>query len=370
MLKLTPLHQQHLRSNATMVDFSGWDMPLHYGSQIKEHQQVRKHAGMFDVSHMAVIDLRGKDVQPYLSMLIANDVNKIKDSTKALYTCMLNEKGGVIDDMMVYRLNDDLYRIVSNAGCREKDLDWMRAQINHKNISINERTDLGILAIQGPEAIDKVLSIVNQDKKSYINQLNLFESKYIDDSLIARTGYTGEDGLEMILPAQDLITLWDQLLNVEVTPCGLGARDTLRLEAGLMLYGQDLDETHTPLESGLGWTVALQPEQRHFIGREALIEQKKSGIPSKMVGLFLSEKGMIRTGQKVFIEEQAQGIVTSGSFSPTLNHSIGLARIASQANDECMVEIRGKRVPVKMVKPRFVKQGKVITELLGVSSIR
>lgn len=367
MLKQTPLHLQHVRSNATMVDFSGWDMPLHYGSQIKEHQQVRKDAGMFDVSHMAVIDLSGKDVQSYLSMLIANDIDKIKDSTKALYTCMLNEKAGVIDDMMVYRLDDELYRIVSNAGCREKDLDWMRSQINQKNVSIKERTDLGILAIQGPQAIAQVLTVVNQDEKSYISQLELFESKYLGDSLIARTGYTGEDGLEMILPAEDLRKLWDRLLNVEVTPCGLGARDTLRLEAGLMLYGQDLDQTHTPLESGLGWTVALQPEQRHFIGREALIEQKKSGVPSKMVGLFLSEKGMIRTGQKVFIQQQAQGEVTSGSFSPTLNHSIGLARVSSQANDDCMVEIRGKRVPVKMVKPRFVKQGKVLNGLLEVS---
>jgi len=361
MLKLTPLHQQHLQANAKMVDFFGWDMPLHYGSQIKEHQQVRKDAGMFDVSHMAVLDLSGEDVEAYLTTLVANDIDKIKDSAKALYTCMLNENGGVIDDMVIYCLGSNHYRIISNAGRREKDLAWMKKQANHKAVSIKERTDLGILAIQGPAAIAKVLTVVSQDKKACISQLELFESKHIDDWLIARTGYTGEDGLEIILPAEHLKKLWDQLLDVQVSPCGLAARDTLRLEAGLMLYGQDLDDTHTPLESGVAWTIAWTPEHRDFIGRKALAEQKQTGIPSKIVGLILCEKGMMRMEQAVFIDQQAQGKITSGSFSPTLNHSIALARVASYIKDKCMVEIRGKLVPAKVVKPRFVKNGKILT---------
>jgi len=272
--KKTPFYDLHLEAHAKMVDFAGWEMPLHYGSQIKEHHQVRQAVGFFDVSHMGIVDLHGADATSYLRYLLANNVDKITEG-KALYTCMLNEAGGVLDDLIVYKIAQDQYRIVVNAGTREKDLAWMKKQMKSFEILPILREDLVMLAIQGPLAQDKI-QLLFPEKKEQCLQLKPFTFIILDEWFIARTGYTGEDGYEIIFKASDAERFWQACLKAEIMPCGLGARDTLRLEAGLNLYGSDMNETVTPFESHLGWTVSLQPQERSFIGREALEKQMQS----------------------------------------------------------------------------------------------
>lgn len=360
MLRKTPLYQQHCQANATMINFSGWEMPLHYGSQIKEHEQVRKQAGMFDVSHMVIIDISGPDAKPYLRNLLANNVDRLTQTFKALYSCMLTQKGGVVDDLIVYALAQNKFRLIMNAATHDKDFAWLQIHSHQREIQIQERTDLGLLAIQGPQAIPLTIQVLSKNHADHLNKLEPFCGIKLDDWLIARTGYTGEDGLEIMLPHKAMPTLWEKLLAIGITPCGLGARDTLRLEAGLMLYGQDLDEQHTPLESGLSWTIAWEPVARNFIGRTALVKQQQGGIQNKLVGLVMKAKGVMRPKQKVFFSQNESGMITSGSFSPTLGCSIALARVPNDAKGDCFVQIRGKQQPVTLVKPRFVKNGKPI----------
>lgn len=357
MSKRTPFYDLHVEANAKIVDFAGWDMPLHYGSQIKEHHQVRQHAGMFDVSHMGVVDIHGKDTAAYLRRLVANNVDRLAEG-KALYTCMLNERGGVIDDLIIYKIQQDFFRIVINAGTREKDLAWMHMQAESFDMTITERTDLAMLAIQGPEVKEKMAKLLSPDQTEKVSPLKPFSFAMIQDLFIARTGYTGEDGYEIIFPASDAAKYWQMFLAADIAPCGLGARDTLRLEAGLNLYGSDMDESVTPLESNLAWTVILDPKERVFIGRDALEQQSQQGIKRRLVGLVLDGPGVIRNHQKVIIAGDGEGEVTSGGYSPTLEKSIALARVPAEVGATCYVEIRNKQVPAQVIKPPFVRHGK------------
>lgn len=358
MAKRTPFYDLHIKANAKMVDFSGWDMPLHYGSQLKEHHQVRQHAGLFDVSHMGVVDLLGKEAAAYLRRLLANNIDRLQPG-KALYTCMLNEEGGVIDDLIVYQVKPDQYRIVINAGTREKDLVWMKKQSTGFDIELTERNDVVMLAIQGPEIKNK-LSVLFGDKAESIQALKSFNFIDLDDWFIARTGYTGEDGYEIIFPESQAENFWNKCLLADILPCGLGARDTLRLEAGLNLYGADMDESVTPFESNLAWTVILDPKERDFIGRGALEAQSQQGIRRRLVGLVLEGPGVIRNHQKVMINGNAEGEVTSGGYSPTLEKSIALARVPADIGSHCFVEIRNKPVSALVIKPPFVRHGKKV----------
>jgi aminomethyltransferase len=357
--KRTPFYDLHVKANAKMVDFAGWEMPLHYGSQIKEHHQVRQHAGMFDVSHMGLVDLHGEEVTPFLRRLLSNNIDRLSEG-KAFYTCMLNAEGGVMDDLIVYKLSDQDYRLVINAGTREKDIAWMRRQAEAFELTLTERTDLAMLAVQGPEVKEKIAQLLLPHQLYPVLQLNPFTFTVINDWLIARTGYTGEDGYEIILPAGKANQCWESFLQAGVVPCGLGARDTLRLEAGLNLYGADMDENVTPLESNLAFTVVMEPKDRTFIGREALEDQVQQGVTRRLVGLVLDGPGVIRHHQNVMIAGKGVGYITSGGYSPTLEKSIALARVPADIGAQCFVEIRNKQIPARVIKPPFVRNGKKV----------
>lgn len=341
-----------------MVDFGGWHMPINYGSQIEEHHQVRNDAGMFDVSHMTVVDLKGDQVREFLKYLLTNNIDKLKLTGKALYTCMLNNDGGIIDDLIVYYMSDSWYRMVVNAATREKDLAWIKQQVADYSITVTERDDLAMIAIQGPNAREKTNTVLGDAAAEKTAALKPFVAVEHDDMFIARTGYTGEDGYEIMLPNGKACEFWQALLDAGVKACGLGARDTLRLEAGMNLYGSDMDETTTPLVSGLGWVVAWQPDERHFIGREVLEAQQQTGEHDQFVGLVLKERGVLRNHQKLSVNGEIIGEITSGSFSPTLGHSIALARLKHDVSENCEVDVRGKSMTVEIVKPPFVRNGK------------
>ena len=360
MIAKTPLHQAHLKAGAQMVDFHGWEMPLHYGSQLNEHHAVRQDAGMFDVSHMTIVDVLGAGGRQFLRHLLTNDVDRLEHNGKALYTCMCNEHGGIIDDLIVYQRATDNYRLVLNSATREHDLQWIRDQSQGFAVGLQERTELAMLAVQGPHAIAKLNTVLSPAQVDAISTLTFFECVDVDDWFFARTGYTGEDGFEILLPSNKINDLWSALLAASVKPCGLGARDTLRLEAGMMLYGQDMDETTNPLESGLNWTIRWEPAERNFIGMGALLAQKEQGVPRKLVGLILQDKGIMRNDQPVIVAGAANGIITSGSYSPTLGKSIALARVPVSTGDEVFVEIRGKQLKAIVTKPRFVKHGQIL----------
>ncbi|MCG4452615.1 glycine cleavage system aminomethyltransferase GcvT [Pseudomonas sp. MMS21-TM103] len=360
----TPLYDLHLALGAKMVDFGGWDMPLHYGSQVEEHHQVRRDCGVFDVSHMTVIDVSGSQAKAYLQHLLANDVESLQLSGKALYSAMLNEQGGVIDDLIVY-LTDSAegqsgYRLVVNAATRDKDLAWMRQQSGAFAVELNERSELAMLAIQGPHARAKTCELVSQARAALIHELQPFQGLAEGDWFIARTGYTGEDGLEIMLPADQAVAFFNDLVGAGTSPIGLGARDTLRLEAGMNLYGQDMDENVTPLAANMAWSIAWAPAGRQFVGRQVLEELKRAGTQSKLVGLVLEERGVLRAHQVVRVGGVGEGEITSGSFSPTLGKSIALARVPTATGDRAEVEIRGKWFPVRVVKPMFVRHGKAL----------
>lgn len=359
----TPLFAEHERMGARIVPFGGWDMPLHYGSQLEEHHAVRRDAGMFDVSHMRVFDLNGDDAKSLLRRLLANDVAKLKTPGKALYSCMLNERGGVIDDLILYYRGPGSYRAVVNAGTAEKDLAWMRERATGVRVAVHRREDLAMIAIQGPQARAKAAALLPDELREPTMALDPFFSAESGEWLVARTGYTGEDGFEIILPESEAPGLWQQLDDAGVTPCGLGARDTLRLEAGMNLYGQDMDENQSPLESGLGWTLAWDPAERNFIGRTALEGQKAAGELQRFVGLLLTGRGVLRSHQKVLVDGKEVGEITSGGFSPTLGRSIAFARVQPDIGETCTVDIRGKAVPARVVKPPFARKGEACIEL-------
>ena len=358
MGKRTALFDKHVENGARIVDFAGWDMPLHYGSQLEEHHRVRRDAGMFDVSHMTVVDVKGPQADKYLQRLLANDVAKLKQPGKALYSCMLNEQGGVLDDLVVYYFSEDRFRVVLNAATRDKDLEWMHRQSSGYKVAMEERDDLAMIAVQGPNARRAVMARLTQQERKIAADLEPFYAVELTTLFVARTGYTGEDGFEIILANESAPGLWQDLFEQGVNPTGLGARDTLRLEAGLNLYGADMDEHTTPLESGLGWTVAWQPAERDFIGRRALEAQRAAGMQRKLVGLVLEGKGVPRAHVKVTADNGEQGEITSGTFSPTLGVGIALAWVPLETGTSCTVEIRGKRLTARVVKPPFVRHGK------------
>lgn len=359
VLKTTPLHDAHVEAGARLVDFGGWEMPLHYGSQIQEHHAVRQAVGMFDVSHMRSVDITGPQSRDFLRYLLANDVNKLKQTGRALYSCMLNPQGGIIDDLIAYYFADDSWRLVINAACAHGDIHWMQrvAQAKGFDVSIQPREDLGMLAVQGPQA----LACVSQVRPAWteIAQAKPFAALVFGETVVARTGYTGEDGCEIMLPADEIQVLWQDLLAAGVKPCGLGARDTLRLEAGMNLYGQDMDVLTTPAQAGLNWTVALGDGERDFVGRTALTEMP---APGQMLGLKLLDRGVMRAHMAVQTA-QGDGEVTSGTMSPTLGVSIGMARLPEGVlpGDDVHVVIRGKSAPAKVCPLPFVRHGQAVT---------
>lgn len=355
----TPLYDLHLALGAKMVDFGGWDMPLHYGSQVEEHHQVRRDCGVFDVSHMTVVDVSGVQAKAYLQHLLANDIERLQDLGKALYSAMLNADGGVIDDLIVY-LTANGYRVVVNAATRDKDIAWMQGQTAGFDVQLNERSELAMLAIQGPHARAKVAELVSSSRATLIADLKPFQGFADGEWFIARTGYTGEDGLEIVLPVDDASSFFNELVGAGISPIGLGARDTLRLEAGMNLYGQDMDESVSPLAANMAWTIAWEPASRKFVGREALEAQRDSGAQPKLVGLVLEERGVLRAHQVVRVDGIGEGEITSGSFSPTLGKSIALARVPASTGERAEVEIRGKWYPVRVVRPNFVRHGKAL----------
>lgn len=361
-MRKTPLNEAHLAAGARMVDFTGWEMPIHYGSQMDEHHQVRNGAGMFDVSHMTVVDIRGPQTRAFLSYLLANDVAKLHTPGKAFYSCMLTESGGVVDDLITYFMDEGWFRLVVNATTRDKGLAWLERHGADFSVAVTEHHELAIIAVQGPHAREKVHALVPAEVAAELRELKPFTALSHEELFFARTGYTGEDGYEILLPGVQAEEFWNRLLKEGVAPCGLGARDTLRLEAGMNLYGHDMDEGTSPLVSGLSWTVAMK-DDREFIGRAALEEQKREGVPRKLVGLVLEGRGVLREGQTV-ITSDGEGITTSGGFSPTLQKAIAFARIPSRAEGSCEVEIRGKYLPARIVAPPFVRNGKVCEGIL------
>jgi aminomethyltransferase len=375
-LKATPLNSVHRAAGAKMVDFGGWDMPVNYGSQIEEHHAVRNDAGMFDVSHMCVVDLKGANVRAFLRGLLANNVDKLQAPGKALYSCMLNPQGGVIDDLIVYYFAEDWFRLVVNAGTAEKDIAWIRQQNDATNGGLTitpRRADLSddgiaLVAVQGPNARAKVWQVVPQTQAPS-EGLKPFNAVIVHDTpfgelMVARTGYTGEDGFEIGVPASQVEALWNALAAAGVKPAGLGARDTLRLEAGMNLYGQDMDDNVSPLDAGLAWTVDLVSERAGapdgFIGKAAL---QQNGQKQNFVGLILREKGgILRSHQKVVAASGNAGEITSGTFSPSMQQAIALARVPVDVaiGDTVHVEIRDKKLAASVVKLPFVRNGKIL----------
>ena len=359
----TPLYDKHVEADARIVDFGGWDMPLHYGSQKEEHHAVRQNAGVFDVSHMTIVDLSGDKVREFLQQLVANDVARLKDYGKALYTCMLNPTGGVIDDLIIYFVADTQYRLIVNAATREKDLAWIGERAAPFDVKVVERGELAMIAVQGPNARELAAPCIDAGWRDAALALKPFNGLQAGDIFVARTGYTGEDGWEIVLPAANAAATWDRLLAAGVAPCGLGARDTLRLEAAMNLYGSDMDESVSPLEAGLAWTVAWEPADRDFIGRRPLEKLRNSADKQRFVGLLLEDRGVLRNHQKVVVDGVGEGEITSGGFSPTLGRSIALARVPAGDYDRAQVEVRGKLLAVRIVKTPFVRNGKILIDV-------
>ncbi len=365
MAQQTPLFEQHNLCGARMVDFHGWMMPLHYGSQIDEHHAVRTDAGMFDVSHMTIVDLHGGRTREFLRYLVANDVAKLTQPGKALYTGMLNASGGVIDDLIIYFFTEDYFRLVVNSATREKDLAWINQHAEPFAVEVTVRDDLSLIAVQGPHAQAKAATLFTDEQRKAVEGMKPFFGVQAGDLFIATTGYTGEAGYEIAMPNEKAAGFWAQLVEAGVKPCGLGARDTLRLEAGMNLYGQEMDEGVSPLAANMGWTIAWEPAERDFIGREALEAQRAKGS-EKLVGLIMTEKGVLRNELPVRFPDAAgnarEGIITSGTFSPTLGYSIALARVPAGIGDTAIVQIRNREMPVKVTKPVFVRAGKPVAQ--------
>jgi aminomethyltransferase len=357
-IKKTVFNPKHHALRAKMTHFAGWEMPLYYRSQIAEHNIVRHDAGIFDVSHMNILDVEGKDAREFLRYLLANDIDKLKAPGAALYSCMLTETGGVVDDLICYRKTQQDYRVVVNAATHDKDIAWFHKHAAKFDVNLTERTDFAMLAIQGPNAREKIKAAFTPKQIQATENLKVFYGVEVSGWWIARTGYTGEDGYEIMLPQTEALAFWDKLEAIGIKPSGLVARDSLRLEAGMSLYGHEMDETVSPLESNLTWTVAFEPTDRNFIGRKALEEKQHGGIKRKLVGLVLEEKGIPRGHQKVIVPNVGEGKTTSGGFSPVLNTGIALARVPINTSERCFIVIRDKQLAARVIKPPFVRQGK------------
>jgi len=359
----TSLYEQHVEAGARIVDFGGWDMPLNYGSQVDEHHAVRREAGAFDVSHMTIVDLEGPGTRDFLGKLLANDIGKLETRGRALYSCMLADDGGIVDDLITYFLDESRYRMVVNAATREQDLEWINDQAGNFDVSVTEQPGLAMIAVQGPTGRERAASLLGPDVEEAALALKPFHALESAGFFVARTGYTGEDGWEIVMPAARAPGFWKDLLAAGVAPCGLGARDTLRLEAGMNLYGTDMDLSVSPLESGLAWTVAFEPADRRFNGRDALEGQRDDPALRRFTGLLLEGPGVLRNHQRVIVEGVGEGEITSGGYSPTLGRSIALARLPAGDYDRAQVDIRGKLKPVRLVRPPFVRNGQARIEL-------
>lgn len=363
-LKHTPLHSEHAALGAKLVPFAGYHMPVQYPSGITaEHQAVRSTAGLFDVSHMGEVEIRGAGARDFVQFVTSNDVDRIEEG-QAQYSTLLDERGRLLDDLLVYRLADG-YMLVVNASNREKDLAQLRHHAGGFAIEIDDRSEsTALLALQGPRA-EPILARLSDAPLADLGYYRFRTGSIAGvPALISRTGYTGEDGFELYVAAEEAVLVWRRLLEVGrddgLVPAGLGARDTLRLEMGYALYGNDLDEEHTPLEAGLGWVVRLQ--KGDFVGREALLRQKEEGMPSRLAGFRLRERGFPRPGYPVRTKEGEVGVVTSGTVSPTLGAGIGMAYLPpASAGQGSTIEIliRGQAVPAEVVKPPFYTSGSI-----------
>jgi len=364
MSNQTALYSRHLALGARMVDFHGWLMPLNYGSQLAEHQAVRQACGLFDVSHMNLVDVQGPDAATFLRYLLANDVARLTRPGQAQYGVMLNADGGIIDDLITYYLAPEHYRLVTNAATRKRVMGWLQQEVTPYRVRLQPRPELALLALQGPDAGRQLARLLGGTLPPVLADLPSFCGCQLNSWFVARTGYTGEDGYEIVLPGSEAPALWDELLALGVQPCGLGARDTLRLEAGLALYGQEMDEQISPLAANLGWTLAWTPGERNFVGREALEQARNQPSTAQLVGLLLEDRGVLRAGLAVFPlgGKQPCGHITSGSFSPTLGQGIALARVDPALGERAEVLLRGKRVLVRVVKPAFVRHGQSIIQ--------
>lgn len=354
----TPMHEMHLAMGAKMISFGGWEMPLHYGSQVEEHQQVRNECGVFDVSHMSITDVSGTQAIEFLQMLLSNDVACL-DIGNGHYTAMLNTKGGVIDDLIAFRTEKGL-RLINNAATRQRITQWLQQHAEGYAVTIEQRTDLAHFAIQGPTTMEHLPNIFSNSRMQLISQLAPYQCVEDGDWFFSRTGYTGEEGIEILLPITRAVDFFNELIGSGITPIGLGARDTLRLEAGFTLLGNDMDEQHSPYAANIHHVVAMEPAERDFIGRQALEQQLADGVSEKLVGLVLEERGVLRHGQPVRIDGVGEGTITSGSFSPTLGKAIALARVPVNTAERGEVEIRGRWFPVRIVRPRFVRNGTIL----------
>lgn len=355
----TPMYDMHLALGAKMVNFNGWDMPLHFGSQVDEHHHVRNECGVFDISHMSIFDIQGAQAQNFLQLLLSNDVALLDTVGSAQHSTLLNEQGGVIDDLMVFRTLTG-YRLICNAVTRERVQAWLEQHALAFSCSVTWRNDLSIFSVQGPLARERLAAILSSSRATLVQNLQHHHGAAEGDWFISCTGYTGEDGIEITLPSEQAIDFINELVGAGISPIGIGARDTLRLEAGFNLYGLDMNEHVSPLVAGMLDVISWEPSNRDFIGRSALQAQLDAGISEKLVGLVLEERGVLRAGQPVRIDSNTTGVITSGSFSPTLGKAIALARVPMHTGERAEVEIRHKWFPVRVVKPRFVRNGKIL----------
>ncbi|OEF98415.1 glycine cleavage system aminomethyltransferase GcvT [Desulfuribacillus alkaliarsenatis] len=363
-LRETPLFPIYKQYGAKVIDFGGWALPVQFQGIIEEHQQVREHAGLFDVSHMGQILVTGKDAERFLQYISTNDISKLTDN-QAMYTFFCYEDGGTVDDLLIYRLSEERYMLVVNAANIEKDLEWLHKQ--HRadtwEVSINDISEeTALLAIQGPKSLEILQPLANYDlaqikRFRFVEQVNVAGV----EALVSRTGYTGEDGFELYIAAKDAITLWEAILDAgkahELAPIGLGARDTLRFEAKLPLYGQELNKDISPLEAGLDYFVKF--DKGDFVGRGALLQQKQTGVERKLIGFEMVERGVPRAGYHVYNDGKQIGTVTTGSFSPTLKKNIGLALVGVHYADigqELDIEIRNKYVKARIIETPFLSK--------------
>lgn len=362
LVRRTPLHDTHQAAGGKLVEFAGWQMPVQYSGVLQEHRAVRTAAGIFDVSHMGEFRVAGEGAEAFLQAMTPNDVAKLKPG-RIHYSGLLTERGTYVDDLLVYRLAEEEFLLVVNAANAEKDLTWLEAHMADGVVLEDVSSDYGLIALQGPKAEAILSGLTSTDLEAI--RYYAFEQGQVNgrSAIISRTGYTGEDGFELYLAPEDTPAVWDRLMEAGgpegLVPAGLGARDTLRMEAAMALYGHEIDDTTTPLEAGLQWVVKL--EAADFVGRQALVEMKDAGLTRKLVGFNVEGRGIARQGHKVIADGEEVGFVTSGTFSPTLERAIGMAYVPvsmAAIGSSLSLDIRGKVVPAVIVDLPFYKRAK------------